>query len=99
MCSGVMKSGSPRLEAETLTPWALSWRALAAAARVADGCTAAAILDMPMVILIALRFLRGRSGWLIASQAHHESIALYRIDYRGARVPPSCEWRTSSTAI
>src|SRR5262249_6657082 len=45
MCSGVGKSGSPRLKSKTLTPWALSWRARAPAASVADGCTAAAMRE------------------------------------------------------
>src|SRR5262249_42287777 len=45
MCSGVGKSGSPRLKSKTATPWALSWRARAPAASVADGCTAAAMRE------------------------------------------------------
>src|SRR5438105_12946 len=50
MCSGVRKSGSPRLKSKTWTPSARNCRALAPAASVADGCTAAAILDIGIVM-------------------------------------------------
>src|SRR5437588_5100204 len=46
MCAGVLKSGSPRLKSKTVLPSAFSWRALAPAASVADGCTAAAIREI-----------------------------------------------------
>ena len=49
MCSGVGKSGSPRLKSKTSMPSALSCRALAPAASVADGCTAAAILEIGII--------------------------------------------------
>src|SRR5262245_48005380 len=45
MWAGVLKSGSPRLKSNTVLPSALSCRALAPAASVADCCTAAAILE------------------------------------------------------
>src|SRR6266700_2653868 len=45
MCSGVGKSGSPRLKSKTWTPSAFSWRALASAANVAEGWMDAAILE------------------------------------------------------
>src|SRR5262249_16392538 len=46
MCSGVGKSGSPRLKSKTVLPWARNCRASAPAASVADGCTAAAMREM-----------------------------------------------------
>src|SRR5262245_4695830 len=46
MWAGVLKSGSPRLKSNTVLPSALSCRALAPAARVAEGCTAAAIFEI-----------------------------------------------------
>src|SRR5207249_7058225 len=46
MCSGVGKSGSPRLKSKTVLPWARSCRASAPAARVAEGCTSAAMREM-----------------------------------------------------
>src|SRR4051794_40335422 len=49
MCSGVVKSGSPRLKSKTPIPSAFSCLALAPAARVADGCTAAAILEIGII--------------------------------------------------
>src|SRR5262245_43190687 len=45
MWAGVLKSGSPRLKSMMFLPSALSCRAFAAAAKVAEGCTAAAILE------------------------------------------------------
>src|SRR5438876_1128789 len=59
MCSGVGKSGSPRLKSKTVLPWARSCRASAPAASVADGCTSAAMgevvtalcpLDIPYLL-------------------------------------------------
>src|SRR4051812_8859412 len=49
MCSGVGKSGSPRLKSKTRIPSAFICLALAPAARVADGCTAAAILEIGII--------------------------------------------------
>src|SRR5438128_9667930 len=46
MCSGVGKSGSPRLKSKTVLPCARSCRASAPAASVADGCTSAAMREM-----------------------------------------------------
>src|SRR5215469_2626513 len=52
MCSGVMKSGSPRLKSKTLRPSAFICLARAPAARVADGCTADAIFERANMILV-----------------------------------------------
>src|SRR5262249_29390370 len=46
ICSGVGKSGSPRLKSKTVLPWARSCRASAPAASVAEGCTFAAMGEM-----------------------------------------------------
>src|SRR5437868_2705162 len=50
MCSGVGKSGSPRLKSKTLTPSAFICLALAPAASVADGWTAAAIFESASMV-------------------------------------------------
>src|SRR5437868_478374 len=57
MWSGVLKSGSPRLKSKTRLPSARSCRALAAAASVAEGVTAAASLETAII-----KFPRGQSG-------------------------------------
>src|SRR5262245_22523241 len=44
-CSGVGKSGSPRLKSDTLIPSAFICLARAPAASVAEGCTAEAIFE------------------------------------------------------
>src|SRR5205823_11510834 len=66
MCSGVGKSGSPTLKSKTLTPWLLSWRARAAAARVAEGCTADAMRESATgagpLDIDALSFRQGEAG-------------------------------------
>src|SRR6516165_10555515 len=49
MCSGVWKSGSPRLKSKTFTPSAFICLALAPAARVAEGWTAAAIREIGII--------------------------------------------------
>src|SRR5262249_59302358 len=47
--------GSPRLKSKTLTPSALSCLALAPAASVADGCTAAAIFESASMVRLLPR--------------------------------------------
>src|SRR5437588_9770509 len=54
ICSGVGKSGSPRLKSKTRIPSAFICLAFAPAARVADGCTAAAILEIGIIRAVPL---------------------------------------------
>src|SRR5947209_3844296 len=49
MWAGVAKSGSPRLKSKTLMPAAFIWRALAPAARVAEGWTLPASLERRII--------------------------------------------------
>jgi len=49
MCSGVRKSGSPRLKSKTWMPSAFICRALAPAANVAEGWTSEAILEIGII--------------------------------------------------
>jgi hypothetical protein len=77
MCSGVMKSGSPRLKSKTWTPSAFSCRAFAPAARVADGCTPDAIFEMGIIPA-----LPGDPARTTPRVRRPESLALYRITPR-----------------
>src|ERR1700722_18435467 len=100
ICSGVGKSGSPRLKSKTGTPSALSCLAFAPAARVAEGCTAAAILDraiMAVLILASRSDGRRAKGWT------RRFVALYLILRRQGRGDPEggasrCAWLISSSA-
>src|SRR5687767_1959675 len=83
MWAGVLKSGSPRLKSMIGLPSAFNCRALAPAANVAEGCTAAAILEIGSMEVSRVSgawsettppALRGSFGGLLYARSEQEKV-------------------------
>src|SRR4051812_20938233 len=87
MWRGVFKSGSPRLKSNTVFPPALSCRAFAPAANVAEGCTAA-----PLFEIRNMRLLPGSGLGVVGILSKRASEA-----HVGQTTPPSPGMRYSES--